>query len=99
MGNLGGPGEGQFGSWCDSRPPDHFQILVGEDARRDATSAELLHIITPALADGGLVFFEWSRWLKHQHTVESGFLGPSIVATSLNRVIVAGRTSMVTMPR
>ena len=55
MGNLGGPSERQFGPGCDSRPPDHFQILVSEDARRDATSAELLHIITSGPADERLV--------------------------------------------
>src|SRR4029077_5002127 len=42
--------------------------------------------------------FESSRWLRHQHTEESGFLGPSMVATSANRAFVAGRTTMLTRP-
>ena len=42
---------------------------------------------------------ESSRWLKHQHTEESGFLGPSMIATSSNRSIWAGQTSMLTDPR
>jgi hypothetical protein len=43
--------------------------------------------------------FESSRWLRHQHTDEPGFFGPSIIATSSNRSIVAGLTSMVTGAR
>src|SRR5215471_12515254 len=42
--------------------------------------------------------FESSRWLRHQHTEEPGFLGPSMVATSPNRAFVAGRTTMLTVP-
>jgi hypothetical protein len=43
--------------------------------------------------------FESTRWLRHQHTDDSGFLGPSMVATSSYRARVAGLTSMVTEPR
>src|SRR5919199_5758116 len=39
------------------------------------------------------------RWLRHQQTLADGFLGPSIVATSGNRSLVAGRTSIGTRPR
>jgi hypothetical protein len=39
--------------------------------------------------------FESSRLLRHQHTEESGFSGPSMVATSPNRASVAGRTTML----
>src|SRR5690349_7644362 len=42
--------------------------------------------------------FQSSRWLRHQHTEDSGFLGPSMVATSPNRAVVAGRTSILTGP-
>src|SRR2546429_7237469 len=42
--------------------------------------------------------FESSRWLRHQHTEESGFLGPSMVATSSNRAFVAGRTTVPIVP-
>src|SRR5262245_56474315 len=42
--------------------------------------------------------FQSSRWLRHQHTEEPGFLGPSMVATSLNRAVVAGWTTMLTVP-
>src|SRR6185437_8436087 len=42
--------------------------------------------------------FQSSRWLRHQHTEDPGFLGPSIVATSPNRAVVAGWTSMLTGP-
>src|SRR2546429_5186421 len=42
--------------------------------------------------------FESSRWLRHQHTEESGFLGPSMVATSSNRAFVAGRTTVLIGP-
>ena len=45
-----------------------------------------------------MLVFQSSRWLRHQHTEESGFLGPSIVATSPNRAVVAGRTTMLTGP-
>src|SRR5215813_9182384 len=37
--------------------------------------------------------FQSSRWLRHQHTEESEFLGPSMVATSSKRAIVAGLTT------
>jgi len=43
--------------------------------------------------------FASSRWLRHQHTDESGFFGPSIVATSSNRADVAGSIEMVTRSR
>jgi len=43
--------------------------------------------------------FQSSLWLRHQHTEESGFLGPSTVATSPNRSFVAGQTSVLTVPR
>ncbi len=43
--------------------------------------------------------FQSSRWLRHQHTEDPGFLGPSMVATSPNRAVVAGWTSMLTGPR
>src|SRR6187200_1664200 len=36
------------------------------------------------------------RWLRHQHTDEFGFLGPSMIATSSKRSIVAGRISTLT---
>jgi hypothetical protein len=39
------------------------------------------------------------RWLRHQQTLDVGFFGPSIVATSSNRALVAGRISMPTRPR
>ena len=42
---------------------------------------------------------ESSRWLRHQQTLEVGFLGPSITATSSNRVLVAGSISTPTSPR
>jgi hypothetical protein len=43
--------------------------------------------------------FESTRWLRHQHTEDSGFLGPSMVAMSPNLALVAGLTSMLTEPR
>src|SRR5215211_2926044 len=43
--------------------------------------------------------FESSRWLRHQQTLEVGFLGPSIVATSSNRARVAGLIWIGTFPR
>jgi hypothetical protein len=43
--------------------------------------------------------FASSRWLRHQQTEASGFLGPSIVATSSKRADVAGRISKLTVPR
>src|SRR5215468_5281163 len=42
--------------------------------------------------------FQSSRWLRHQHTEELGFLGPSMVATSPNRAFVPGRTTVLTGP-
>ena len=42
---------------------------------------------------------ESSRWLRHQQTVEAGFLGPSTVATSSNRALVAASISMPTRTR
>jgi hypothetical protein len=35
-----------------------------------------------------------TRWLRHQHTFEVWFLGPSMVATSSNRAAVAGAISI-----
>src|SRR5688500_10007044 len=46
-----------------------------------------------------LLVFESTRWLRHQHTDDSGFLGPSMLATSSNRARVAGLTTMLTEPR
>src|SRR5215207_8145079 len=43
--------------------------------------------------------FESSRWLGHQQTLEVGFLGPSIVAMSSNRALVAGLISIGIYPR
>jgi hypothetical protein len=43
--------------------------------------------------------FESIRWLRHQHTEESGFRGPSMVATSSKRAAVAGLISMRTQQR
>src|SRR3954468_6719075 len=42
---------------------------------------------------------ESSRWLRHQQTLADGFLGPSIVATSSNRAVVAGWISIGSCPR
>src|SRR4051794_8702480 len=41
------------------------------------------------------LIFESTRWLRHQHTEELGFFGPSMIATSSNRATVAGRISML----
>ncbi|GAA5117472.1 hypothetical protein GCM10023339_28360 [Alloalcanivorax gelatiniphagus] len=36
--------------------------------------------------------FAGMRWLRHQHTLEAGFFGPTIVRTSSKRACVAGWT-------
>ena len=51
MGNLGRPGERQFGPGRDCRPSDHLEVFVGKHAGRDRAVAERLHVLTPSPAD------------------------------------------------
>jgi hypothetical protein len=52
----------------------------------------------PSRPTSARLVFASSRWLRHQRTEESGFLGPNMVATSPNRASVAGRTTMLIRP-
>jgi hypothetical protein len=51
MGNLGRPRKRQFGPGRDGRPADDLEVLIGEDAGGDRTTAELLHVLAPSPAD------------------------------------------------
>jgi len=95
MRNLGRPGERQLGPGRDCRPSDDLEVFVGKDAGRDRAQSVFTYSPRARPTSARLVF-ESSRWLKHQHTEESGFLGPSMVATSSNRPIVAAQTSVFT---
>ena len=76
----------EVGPRRDAGPAGDLAVVVREHARWDLAAAEPLHVLAPRPARERLVR-ESTRWLRHQHTLASGFLfGPSMVATSAKRV-------------
>ena len=79
----------------------HPTTSASENARTPGATVRLHSFLTyspRARPTSSRLVFQSSRWLRHQHTEESGFLGPSMVATSSNRAFVAGLTTMLTVP-
>ena len=92
MRDLGGPREGQVGAGRDRRPSDDLVTVIGQHTGLGAPAGQRLDEVGPLLSTRETLSFAGIRWLRHQQTLEAGFLGPTIVRRSSKRARVAGWT-------